>query len=58
VALNEDAKLLCAADRDNFRIQCFHSNTGEFQRQIRVGKKETVGTIYAIDFVPNTNSLL
>ncbi len=56
VALNEDAQLLCGADRDNFRIQCFHSNTGEFRRQIRVHKKETVGPIYAIDFVPNTNS--
>ncbi|CAF3723594.1 unnamed protein product [Rotaria sp. Silwood1] len=58
IALNEDAQLLCGADRENFRIQCFNSNTGEFQRQIRVEKKETIGAIYAIEFAPNTNGTI
>ena len=55
IALNEEAQLLCAADRDNYRIQCFNSNTGEFQRQIRVEGKENIGPIYAIEFAPETN---
>ncbi|CAF1507834.1 unnamed protein product [Rotaria sp. Silwood1] len=58
IALNEDAQLLCGADRENFRIQCFNSNTGEFQRQIRVEKKEPIGAIYAIEFAPNTNGTI
>jgi hypothetical protein len=55
--LNEDAQLLCGADRENYRIQCFNSNTGEFQRQIRVEVKDNIGAIYAIEFAPNTNGL-
>jgi hypothetical protein len=58
IALNEEAQLICGADRENFRIQCFNSNTGEFLRQIRVEKKEKIGPIYAIEFAPNTNGLL
>ncbi len=57
IALNEDAQLLCGADRENYRIQCFNSNTGEFQRQIRVEGKDNIGPIYAIEFAPNTNGL-
>ncbi|CAF5011291.1 unnamed protein product, partial [Rotaria socialis] len=55
IALNEDAQLLCGADRENYRIQCFDANTGEFQRQIRVETKDNIGPIYAIEFAPNTN---
>ncbi|CAF1639099.1 unnamed protein product, partial [Adineta ricciae] len=55
IALNEDAQLLCGADRENYRIQCFNSKTGEFQRQIRVEGKDNIGPIYAIEFAPNTN---
>ncbi|CAF3800134.1 unnamed protein product [Rotaria sordida] len=58
IALNEDAQLLCGADRENFRIQCFNSNTGEFQRQIRVEITEKIGAIYAIEFAPNTNGTI
>jgi hypothetical protein len=58
VALNEDAELICGADRENFRIQCYNSKSGEFQRQIRVEKKGTIGAIYAIEFAPNANGLL
>ena len=55
IALNENAQLLCAADRENYRIQCFNSTSGEFLRQIRVEKKNTMGAIYAIEFAPSTN---
>ncbi|UJR29117.1 hypothetical protein I4U23_010331 [Adineta vaga] len=58
IALNEDAQLVCGADRENFRIQCFNSNTGEFQRQIRVEPNSTIGAIYAIEFVPNANGTI
>ena len=58
IALNEDAQLLCGADRENYRIQCFNSQTGEFRRQIRVEVKDNIGPIYAIEFAPNTNGLL
>ncbi|CAF4637467.1 unnamed protein product, partial [Rotaria magnacalcarata] len=55
IALNENAQLLCGADRENFRIQCFNLTTGEFLRQIRVEKKDKIGAIYAIEFVPKAN---
>ena len=55
IALNENAQLLCAADRENYRIQCFNSTSGEFLRQIRVEKKNNIGAIYAIEFIPNSN---
>ncbi|CAF4387663.1 unnamed protein product [Rotaria socialis] len=58
IALNEDAQLLCGADRENFRIQCFNSTTGEFLRQIRVEKKDQIGAIYAIEFVPDANETI
>ncbi|CAF1125696.1 unnamed protein product [Adineta ricciae] len=61
IALNEDAYLLCAADRENFRIQCFHSETGNFLRQIHVEPRGTNGAIYAIEFAPHVkgaNALL
>lgn len=55
IALNEDAQLVCGADRENYRIQCLNARTGEFQRQIRVEVKDNIGPIYAIEFAPNTN---
>jgi peptidylamidoglycolate lyase len=57
LALNEEAQMICGADRENFRIQCFNSNTGEFLRQIRVEKDQNIGAIYAIEFAPNANGL-
>ena len=57
IALNEEAQLICGADRENFRIQCFNSNTGDFIRQIRVEKDQSIGAIYAIEFASNTNGL-
>jgi peptidylamidoglycolate lyase len=58
LALNEEAQMICGADRENFRIQCFNLNTGEFLRQIRVEKDQNIGAIYAIEFAPNANGLL
>ena len=58
ISLHEQAQLICAADRENNRIQCFNSTTGNFIRQIRVEKNDPIGPIYAITFVPNTNGLL
>ena len=57
VALNEEAKLLCGADRENSRIQCFNSETGEFLRQIHVEKKDKPCPIYAVEFAPQTNGV-
>ena len=57
LALNEEVQMICGADRENFRIQCFNSNTGKFLRQIRVEKDQNIGAIYAIEFAPNTNGL-
>jgi hypothetical protein len=57
VALNEEAKLLCGADRENSRIQCFNSDTGAFLRQIYVEKKDKTCPIYAIEFAPQTNGV-
>ncbi|CAF1185230.1 unnamed protein product [Didymodactylos carnosus] len=54
LALNEEQKLLCGADRENYRIQCFDLQ-GQFQRQIRVEQKNNIGPIYAIEFAPATN---
>ena len=57
IALNEEAQMICGADRENYRIQCFNSNNGEFLRQIRVEKDQSIGAIYAIEFAPNANGL-
>ncbi|UJR10829.1 hypothetical protein I4U23_015016 [Adineta vaga] len=58
IALNEDAQLICAADRENFRIQCFHPDTGNFLRQIHVEPRGTMGAIYAIEFASTTNGAI
>ncbi|CAF1189885.1 unnamed protein product, partial [Didymodactylos carnosus] len=55
LALNEEQKLLCGADRENYRIQCFDLQ-GQFQRQIHVEQKNTIAPIYAIEFTPTANS--
>ena len=49
--------MVCGADRENYRIQCFDLKTGEFLRQIRVEKNQNIGAIYAIEFAPNANGL-
>ncbi|KAL4227515.1 hypothetical protein ACF0H5_012959 [Mactra antiquata] len=51
LALDEGRDLLCVADRENGRIQCFSAgingtNTGEFRHGFEPGR----GTIYAIEF--------
>ena len=58
IALNEEPFLLCAADRENLRIQCFHSETATFLRQIHVEPKGTNAAIYAIEFAPHVDGLI
>lgn len=58
IALNEQIELICGADQENFRIQCFNSSTGEFLREIHVEKKEVRGALFAIEFVQNDNGML
>ncbi|XP_038614912.1 peptidyl-glycine alpha-amidating monooxygenase isoform X7 [Tachyglossus aculeatus] len=41
---------LCVADRENGRIQCFKSATGEFVREIK--HMEFGGNVFAISYVP------
>jgi hypothetical protein len=53
IALHEPLEILCAADRENSRIKCFNSTTGDFLRQIRLKGKE-ICPIYAIEFAPDS----
>ncbi|VDK86559.1 unnamed protein product [Litomosoides sigmodontis] len=52
IALIEDLNLICVADRENERIQCFSAGMGSEQRALPTGmlitKAESVGRIYAI----------
>ncbi|XP_038257324.1 peptidyl-glycine alpha-amidating monooxygenase isoform X12 [Dermochelys coriacea] len=41
---------LCVADRENGRIQCFRSETGEFTREIK--HKLFGGELFAISYIP------
>uniref|UniRef100_A0A183HK49 MMS1_N domain-containing protein n=1 Tax=Onchocerca flexuosa TaxID=387005 RepID=A0A183HK49_9BILA len=52
IALIEDLNLICVADRENERIQCFSAGISDDQRPLPTGilitKAESVGRIYAI----------
>uniref|UniRef100_A0A158Q8J5 peptidylamidoglycolate lyase n=1 Tax=Elaeophora elaphi TaxID=1147741 RepID=A0A158Q8J5_9BILA len=52
IALIEDLNLICVADRENERIQCFSAGIADEQRALPTGmlitKAESVGRIYAI----------
>ncbi|KAL3997393.1 NHL repeat family protein [Acanthocheilonema viteae] len=52
IALIEDLNLICVADRENQRIQCFSAGIADEQRALPTGmlitKAESVGRIYAI----------
>lgn len=52
IALIEDLNLICVADRENERIQCFSAGIIDEQRALPTGmlitKAEGVGQIYAI----------
>ncbi|MFH4981272.1 hypothetical protein AB6A40_007981 [Gnathostoma spinigerum] len=52
LALIEDMNLICVADRENERIQCFSAGIGERGRTVPVGvfitKAENVGRVFAI----------
>lgn len=52
LALIEDLNLICVADRENERIQCFSAGLAEGGRAIPPGifitKAENIGRVYAI----------
>ncbi|KAM3722349.1 putative peptidyl-alpha-hydroxyglycine alpha-amidating lyase pgal-1 [Dirofilaria immitis] len=52
IALIEDLNLICVADRENERIQCFSAGISDDRRALPTGmlitKAESVGRIYAI----------
>lgn len=52
IALIEDLNLICVADRENERIQCFSADITDDERALPTGilitKAENVGRIYAI----------
>jgi hypothetical protein len=54
LALHEDSSILCVADRENYRIQCFDVN-GNFMHQ-SVDKQ--YGPIYGISFAANNGTVL
>lgn len=54
LALNEKANLLCVADRENYRIQCFDLN-GNNLLQIPL---DEFGPIYSVSFAANNASVL
>lgn len=54
LALNEKANLLCVADRENYRVQCFDLN-GNNLLQIPLTE---YGPIYSVAFAANNESVL
>ncbi|XP_074935947.1 peptidyl-glycine alpha-amidating monooxygenase isoform X6 [Phalacrocorax aristotelis] len=50
LALIPDFSQLCVADRENGRIQCFRSQTGEFIREIK--HKSFGRELFAVSYVP------
>lgn len=54
LALNEKANLLCVADRENYRVQCFDLNGNNL---LQVNLQE-YGPIYSVAFAANNASVL
>lgn len=54
LALNEKANLLCVADRENYRVQCFDLN-GNNILQVNLAE---YGPIYSVAFAANNASVL
>ncbi|XP_051972235.1 peptidyl-glycine alpha-amidating monooxygenase isoform X2 [Xyrauchen texanus] len=51
-----DKQELCVADRENGRIQCFMTETGEFVKEIK--KEEFGGEVFAIAYSPFQGGLI
>ncbi|XP_033110540.1 peptidylglycine alpha-amidating monooxygenase-like [Anneissia japonica] len=49
LALVESRQMICVADRENGRIQCFDTVTGDFIKEIR--KREFGGRVFAIAYI-------
>ena len=52
LTLAEDKNLLCVADRENGRVQCFNSDSGNFVKSIQ--PPEFGSTIYSVAYAKNT----
>ena len=50
LALAEDKEMLCVADRENGRIQCFSTVDGVFKKSIQ--PKELGSRVFGIDYTP------
>jgi peptidylamidoglycolate lyase len=50
LALAEDKEMLCVADRENGRIQCFNSHNGSFIAQYR--SREMGSRIFSMAYSP------
>ncbi len=55
LALAEDKTMICVADRENGRIQCFNSQTGKFVRSLK--PDELGSTVYGIDYSKSEGKL-
>ncbi len=47
LALAQEKNLLCVADRENSRVQCFRASSGEFVRSI---KPQEMGRVYSVAY--------
>jgi hypothetical protein len=52
LTLAEDKNLLCVADRENGRVQCFNTDSGKFAKSIQ--PPEFGSTIYSVAYAKNT----
>ncbi|TRY67348.1 hypothetical protein TCAL_12467 [Tigriopus californicus] len=50
LALASDKNLICVADRENGRIQCFNADSGNFVRSLQ--PPEMGSTVYSVDYAP------
>ena len=48
LALAESLGLICVADRENGRVQCYRISDAQFEKSVQL--KEFSSTIYGIDF--------
>ena len=54
LTLAEDKNLICVADRENGRVQCFNTESGKFVKSIQ--PPEFGSTIYSVAYAKNTGN--
>ena len=55
LTLAEDKKLICVADRENGRVQCFNTESGKFVKSIQPA--EFGSTIYSVAYAKKTGTI-